>query len=125
MPGQKRGAKLAPCEQKIRESLLLSVKGTRTTSRWVGIMLLSWLMRLERDLVFLGAILAVDLGAVEGILGGDQLAAQVVAFSRSILRPSPTSLVRNQFATVMNSILGTKLGISMSAVHSRWPGSML
>ena len=39
------GRSWPPCEQKIRESLLSSVYGTLTTSRWVGIMLLSWLSR--------------------------------------------------------------------------------
>ena len=65
------------------------------------------------------------LARLSAFSAATSLRPSIVAFSRSDFCPSPASLVRNQFATVMNSILGMKLGISTSAVHSRWPGSML
>ena len=113
VPGQQRGAKLSALRAEDPRVVVVVGEGDADHQPLGRHHALELVEPLERDLVFLGAILALDLGAVEGILGGDELAAQVEAFSRSDFWPSPTSLVRNQLATVMNSILGMKLGITI------------
>ena len=69
----------------MRESLLLSVKGTRTTSRWVGIMLLSWLMRSSAIWYSSGRYWPSILARLRAFSAATSLRPRVVAFSSSDL----------------------------------------